>query len=251
MLYGYRRESNHLDFTALLSLRPSSSKPWVTTVQKLSWISHVVSVVRGQVRIWVPFGKWCISWHFPSSTMHRLERWHSPFYEWIQLQQHPRNSTLSRPGWCQAFDGSVSPCIAWNAHSLIWDRFVDGAACVSYGGLRVFCTKCTAHPSRYCSSPLTFLPPGQEDTGRHHANTAGHADRGGLWRVRCIPPQPIHRVGQIRRFRDLHEQIQHRKAESQSAGDRGVLFHRESSFGRWGVAKIKHRPAQGKERLPF
>lgn len=33
---------------------------------------------------------------------------------------------------------------------------------------------------------------GEKDLGCHHADAAGHADSRGLWRVGCLPAQPLH-----------------------------------------------------------
>lgn len=71
------------------------------------------------------------------------------------------------------------------------------------------------------------ISPGEEDFGCHHANTAGHADSGGLWRVRCLSTQPFHWIHQICGLWDVHEQAQYSQEESESAGDRNVLLFSE------------------------
>lgn len=68
---------------------------------------------------------------------------------------------------------------------------------------------------------------GEEDSRRHHADPSGHAHSGGLWCVRGLPAQPIHRVGQIGFLWLLHEQGKHHKETSQSARDWGLLLHCE------------------------
>ena len=70
----------------------------------------------------------------------------------------------------------------------------------------------------------------QEDVGGHSDHHPGHGDHRGLRRVRVLPPQPLHRVGQVGGVGDLPQQAQHRQAAGQPAGDGAVLLH-----GGWGV----------------
>ena len=82
----------------------------------------------------------------------------------------------------------------------------------------------------------------QEDVGGHSDHHPGHGDHRGLRRVRVLPPQPLHRVGQVGGVGDLPQQAQHRQAAGQPAGDGAVLLH-----GGWGVVSEKKVQFENRE----
>ncbi len=85
---------------------------------------------------------------------------------------------------------------------------------------------CVLMYSGTTTSVTLYVPSeGEKDVRSHAQHYPGHGEHGRLRRVRELPAQSLHWVGQIQRIRHLPQQTQPGQETRQPAGNRALLFH--------------------------